>query len=234
MRGGAAKGGDVIDEIRLDSTTGGGDDPAPPEATRVIVVDDHPSYAHGLATLLSALGSIDVVAIAHDADVALEITSQHQPDVVLMGIRLPERSGIEATRQIRANCPDVKVAILTASNKPSDVTEAMRAGACGYLLKQSDAGQLVAGIKAIAAGETVVESSLVSTFLDPPEGGGTLSEGEVRLVKLLSEGLELATIARLLNVSESTVKRQIVRVQRKLGAGNRIQAVVAAAKRGLL
>ena len=200
----------------------------------MIVVDDHPSYAHGLASLLRVLGGIEVVAITHDAEVGVEYAAEHRPDVVLMDIRLPERSGIEATRQISAKYPEVKVAILTASNEPSDITDAIGAGAVGYLLKQSDAGQLVAGIKAVAAGRTVVEPSLLSAFRDPTEGENLLTEAEVRLLRLLSHGLELATVAKQLDVSQSTVKRQIVQVQRKLGASNRIQAVVTAAKKGLL
>ena len=225
----------MIEEIRLDSTAGGeGDDPRPPETTRVIVVDDHPSYAHGLASLLRVLGGIDVVAITHDAEMGVEYAAEHRPDVVLMDIRLPERSGIEATRQIRAKCPEVKVAILTASNEPSDITDAISAGAAGYLLKQSDAGQLVAGIKAVAAGQTVMEPSLLSAFPDARRDENLLTEMDVRLLKLLSAGLELSAVARQLDVSLSTVKRQIVQVQRKLGASNRIQAVVAAARKGLL
>ena len=234
MEGGAAKGGEVNEEIGLKSSPSEGhDDPRSHGATRVVVVDDHPSYAHGLASLLKVLGGIDVVAITHDAEMGVEYAAEHRPDVVLMDIRLPEGSGIEATRRIRATCPEVKVAILTASHEPSDVTDAMTAGAVGYLLKQSDAGQLVAGIKAVAAGQTVVEPTL-SPNPSSDEGDTRLTEMEVRLLRLLSRGLELANVASQLNISQSTVKRQIVQIQKKLGVGNRIQAVVAAARRGLL
>ena len=224
----------MIDEIRLDSKGGDEGDPRPPQATRVIVVDDHPSYAHGLASLLRVLGGIDVVAITHDAEAGVEYAAEHRPDVVLMDIRLPERSGIEATRKIRAQCPEVKVAILTASNEPADISEAISAGAAGYLLKQSDAGRLVAGIKAVAAGQIVMEPSLLTAFPNADRDEHLLTEMDVRLLKLLSGGLELSAVARQLDISLSTVKRQIVQVQRKLGASNRIQAVVAAARKGLL
>lgn len=234
VESGAAKGGEVNEEIRLDPSTGEGhDDPRSPEVTRVVVVDDHPSYAHGLASLLKVLGGIDVVAITHDAEMGVECAAEYLPDVVLMDIRLPEGSGIEATRRIRAKCPEVKVAILTASNEPSDVADAMTAGAVGYLLKQSDAGQLVAGIKAVAAGQTVVEPTL-SPHASSDESDHRLTEMDVRLLRLLSRGLELANVAGQLNISQSTVKRQIVQIQKKLGVSNRIQAVVAAARRGLL
>jgi two-component system NarL family response regulator len=200
----------------------------------LLIVDDHPSYVEGLATLMTKLADLQVVAVAYDADTALAKVEAHQPDLVLMDIRLPDRSGIEATREIRARYPSVKVVILTASDEPSDVQEAMREGACGYLLKQSDVGQLAAAVDAIYAGETVVESSLMSALINPQSQPAALDEQEVRLLKLLSRGHELSTIARELCVSESTVKRQTVQVQKKLGAHNRIQAVVEAVKRGLL
>ncbi len=201
---------------------------------RLLLVDDHPSYAQGLATLLKALGNLEVVAIAHDAEDAVSQTEEYRPDLVLMDIRLPERSGIDATRKIRALFPHVKVVILSASAEPSDVQEAMKAGACGYLLKQSDAGRLAAAIQAVHAGETVVDQSLMSGLFDAAPGSAALDDSELHLLKLLSRGLELSTLAREICVSESTVKRQIAQIQKKLGVDNRIQAVVAAAKRGLL
>lgn len=201
---------------------------------RLLIVDDHPSYAEGVGTLLTKLADLEVVSVAHDAPTAMAEVEAHRPDLVLMDIRLPERSGIEVTQKIRAQFPDVKVVILTASDEASDVQEAMRAGASGYLLKQSDAGQLAAAIEAVYAGETVVESSVMRALVDPIPGTDVLDEGEINLLKLLAKGLELSRVARETCVSESTVKRQIAQVQRKLGVDNRIQAVVAAAKRGLL
>lgn len=201
---------------------------------RLMIVDDHPSYVEGLATLMTNLADLEIVAVAYDADTALEQVNLHLPDLVLMDLRLPERSGIEVTRKIRAQYPTVKVVILTASDEPSDVQEAMRVGARGYLLKQSDIGKLAAAVEAIHAGETVVESRLVNALIDPGPEATALEDHEVHLLKLLSRGHELSTVARELCVSESTVKRQIAQVQKKLGAHNRIQAVVEAAKRGLL
>lgn len=218
----------MIDELSL--RQGNGHQGRP----RLLIVDDHPSYAEGMATLLTKLADLEIVSVAHDANSAMAEVEAHHPDVVLMDIRLPERSGIEITRKIRAQYPEVKVAILTASDEAADVQEAMRAGACGYLLKQSDAGQLAAAIDAIYAGETVVESSLMRALVDPAPGSGALDDSEINLLKLLAKGFELSRIAREVCVSESTVKRQIAQVQRKLGVDNRIQAVVAAAKRGLL
>ncbi len=182
--------------------------------------------------MLTKLGDIEVVSIAHAPEEALAATETHQPDLVLMDIRLPERTGIEATKEIRARFPGVKVAVLTASTDASDVQEAMKAGASGYLLKQSDAGDLVAGIAAIHAGKTVIEPSVLSSLDDSDREA--LSAQDLQLLKLLAKGIELSAIARELSVSESTVKRHVVQVQRKLGVENRIQAVVAAATRGFL
>ncbi|MDP9067056.1 MAG: response regulator transcription factor [Actinomycetota bacterium] len=223
----------MIDELNFPQFGDESDD-GRAQRPRVVIVDDHPSYAEGMATLLRAIGDLDVVGIAHDGNEAITQTEAHRPDLVLMDIRLPERSGIEATRKIRSLFPDVKVVVLSASTEPSDVQDAMKAGACGYLLKQSHAGRLASAVRAALAGETVIDQSLMTDLVEPEEGRGALDEGELHLLKLLSRGLEISTIARQISVSESTVKRQIAQVQKKLGVDNRIQAVVAAAKRGLL
>lgn len=201
---------------------------------RVVIVDDHPSYAQGMASLFEALGGIQVVGLAHSAEDALAQAGRHRPDVVLMDIRLPERSGVEVTRRIRCQFPEVKVVALSASSEKEDVQGAMRGGASGYLLKQSDAGELAAAIKAVHAGQTVVEPSLVATLLAPEREADSLDEHDIYLLKLLARGWELSRIGKEMSVSESTVKRHLVQIQAKLGVTNRIQAVVAAATRGLL
>lgn len=218
----------MIDEmsLRRKSETG----PRP----RLVIVDDHSSYVEGLATLLTKQADLEVVSVAFDAESALAQVEAHLPDLVLMDIRLPERSGIEVTRKISAQFPSVKVVILTGSDEPSDVQEAMSAGACGYLLKRSDVGELAAAIETVYAGETVVDPTLGRAPVKSPPEGDLLDDGEIHLLKLLAKGFELARVAREILVSESTVKRQITQVQTKLGADNRIQAVVEAAKRGLL
>lgn len=201
---------------------------------RVVIVDDHPSYAQGLGTLLSALGGIEVVGLAHSARAALEQTALHRPDVVVMDMRLPERSGIEVTAKIRAQLPEVKVVILSGSAEREDVQGAMSAGASGYLLKQSNAGDLATAIKAVHAGQTVIEPSLVATLLTSDPQGAALDDQEIYVLRLLARGWELSRVAKEISVSESTLKRQVAQIQKKLGVSNRIQAVVAAATRGLL
>lgn len=201
---------------------------------RVLIVDDHPSYAQGIAHLLALLGGMDVVALAHSATDAIEETARHVPDVVVMDIHLPEGSGIEVTAKIRANFPQVRVVALSASCERSDVHGAIRAGASGYLLKQSDAGELAAGIRAVHAGQTVVEPSLIPMLFSTEPEPDHLDERDIYLLKLLGRGWELSRIAKEICVSESTVKRHLVQIEKKLGVTNRIQAVVAAATRGLL
>ena len=187
----------------------------PPERPiRVLIVDDHPSYAQGMASLLSTLGGVEVVALAHSAEAALEQTAAHLPEVVVMDIRLPEISGIEVTRKILSEFPSVKVVALSASSEKEDVKGAMRPGASGYLLKQSDAGELAAGIKAVHAGQTVVEPSLVPILLSPDGADDLVSDQEICLLRLLSRGWELSRIAKEMHVSESTVKRQSRRSKR--------------------
>lgn len=201
---------------------------------RVVIVDDHPSYAQGMASLFGALGGIQVVGLAHSAEEALIQTGRHLPDIVLTDIHLPGQSGVEITRRIRSEFPQVKVVALSASSKKEDVHGAIRAGASGYLLKQSDAGEVAAAIKAVHAGQTVVEPSLITTLLASPHERDLLDEQDIYLLKLLARGWELSRVAKEINVSESTVKRQLAQVQSKLGVTNRIQAVVAAATKGLL
>ncbi len=221
----------MIDEHIFQQSRRSDDEHAP---VRVVIVDDHPSYAQGMASLFETLGGIEVVGLAHSAEEALAQTARHLPDIVLMDIRLPGQSGIEITRRIRFEFPEVKVVALSASSEKEDVHGAIRAGASGYLLKQSDAGELATAIKAVHAGQTVVEPSLIATLLAGDHERDLLDEQDIYLLKLLARGWELSRVAKEINVSESTVKRQLAQVQSKLGVTNRIQAVVAAATRGLL
>ncbi len=205
------------------------------EPIRVMTVDDHPTYAHGLKTLLSALADdIVVVGVATSGAEALDLIAQKCPDVVLMDVRMPQLDGIEVARKVHQLFPDVKVVMLTVSEDARDVHAAITSGLHGYLSKDVDPDQLIAAIRAVHSGEIVLAPFAASVSFSDSGTVAPLSDAEVHLLRLLSQGHDYVGVARELAVSESTVKRMVHEVQRKLGAENRIQALVIAAKRGIV
>lgn len=202
---------------------------------RVVAIDDHPTYAHGLKSLLSALADdVEVVAVATNCQDGVEVVADHVPDVVLLDLRMPTFDGLEAARKIHELFPDVRIMMLTVSEDPRNVHSALVAGAMGYLTKDVEPEQLIAAIRAVHAGEVVLSPFAASvSFADVAETA-PLTDAETHILKLLARGCEHASIAREVAVSDSTLKRMIHGVQRKLGVENRIQAVVVAAKRGLI
>jgi DNA-binding NarL/FixJ family response regulator len=204
------------------------------EIITVVVVDDHPSYGHGLKALLETLSTeIRVLAVATDAEEGLRVVEREQPDVVLHDIQMPNREGVEAAKKICALFPSIKVVMLTVSEDPSDIAETVRAGARGYLSKQVQPEELISAVKAIAAGEVVLGTEALSVLMDE-RTQSPLGDSEIAILRLLSEGLEHARIANEMAMSESSLKRRIRDIERKLGVNNRIQAVAMAAKRGLI
>jgi DNA-binding NarL/FixJ family response regulator len=204
------------------------------EIITVVVVDDHPSYGHGLKALLETLSTdIRVLAVATDAEEGLRVVEREQPDVVLHDIQMPNREGVEAAKKICALYPSIKVVMLTVSEDPSDIAETVRAGARGYLSKQVQPEELISAVKAIAAGEVVLGTEALSVLMDE-RTQSPLGDSDIAILRFLSEGLEHARIANEMAMSESSLKRRIREIERKLGVNNRIQAVAMAAKRGLI
>ena len=204
------------------------------EIITVVVVDDHPSYGHGLKALLETLSTdIRVLAVATDAEEGLRVVEREQPDVVLHDIQMPNREGVEVAKKICALYPSIKVVMLTVSEDPSDIAETVRAGARGYLSKQVQPEELISAVKAIAAGEVVLGTEALSVLMDE-RTQSPLGDSDIAILRFLSEGLEHARIANEMAMSESSLKRRIREIERKLGVNNRIQAVAMAAKRGLI
>ncbi|MEO7804241.1 MAG: response regulator transcription factor [Actinomycetota bacterium] len=200
---------------------------------RVIVVDDHPSYAKGLQMLLRSVApDIEVVTIAHDAKSAIEAVGSHMPDVVLMDIRMPSGGGILATEQVRDLYPVVKVVMLTVSEDDHDVYEAMRLGASGYLPKKIEVEELVSAVRAIHGGQVVISPLVAGKLLGAQQDEVPLTPMERQLLRLVAEGHDNVQIADRLAVSESTLKRNLRNILDKLHLQNRIQAAVYAAKKG--
>src|ERR671925_717861 len=214
------------------------------ETPRVLIVDDHDLFRTGLRNLLEEQG-LDVVAEAANGQAALHVVADLAPDVVVMDLNMPGISGVEATRQLSAVAPLTRVVVLTISADDADVINAVMAGACGYLLKDSSIQQLVAGIRAAAAGESLISPQIAAKLLQRLRAGGAdelaaetiraeLSDRELEVLRLIANGKDNAEIARELFISPKTVKNHISNILMKLQIENRIQAAVYAVRSGIV
>jgi DNA-binding NarL/FixJ family response regulator len=215
---------------------------------RVLIVDDEELVRTGLRLILEAEPDLTVVGTASDGAAGVAGVQRFRPDVVLMDIRMPGLDGLAATRQILEKPGDVacKVVILTTFDVDEHVYEALRAGASGFLLKDVPADQLVHAIRVAAAGEALLAPSvtrrLISAFTRrapvtqsaATAGLADLTSREVEVLTLLAEGLSNAEIAGRLFLGEATVKTHVARILMKLGVRDRVQAVIAAFRAGLV
>jgi DNA-binding NarL/FixJ family response regulator len=213
---------------------------------RTLVADDQEVVRAGFSALLDTQPDVTVVASAADGAEALRLSVEHQPDVVLMDVRMPVMDGIEATRQICAangDCP--RILILTTFDLDEYVYDALQAGASGFLLKDVPAETLFEAVRVIAAGEALLAPAitrrLIAEFarLRPrphatPNGLGALTQRETEILGLVAEGLSNREIALRLVLSDETVKTHVSHVLRKLGLRDRAQAVVVAYESGLV
>jgi DNA-binding NarL/FixJ family response regulator len=215
-----------------------------PEQPRVLLVDDHDLFRTGLVNLLTEQG-IHVAGEAADGETAVRLVRDLAPDVVVMDLNMPGISGVEATREITTAAPRTRVVVLTISAEDGDVVSAVMAGACGYLLKDSSIQQLVAGIRAAAAGDSLISPQIAAKVLQllraqtagagkPESLRAELSERELEVLKLIAIGKDNAEIARELFISPKTVKNHISNILMKLQIENRIQAAVYAVRSGLV
>ena len=207
---------------------------------RVVVVDDHDVFRQGLVKLLGE-HQLDVVGEAADGEQALKAVSRLAPDVVVMDLSLPRLSGLETIGRLGLVAPSARVLVLTISADEVDVTKAILAGACGYLLKDASIEQIVDGIRAAAAGESLISSKVATTLLERVRSTGVetserveLSEREVEVMRLVAEGMDNTAIGQALFISPQTVKNHISNILTKLQMDNRIQAAVYAVRRGLV
>ena len=211
---------------------------------RVVLVDDHDLFRTGLVNLLREHG-VQVVGEAENGHNALRLVRELAPDVVVMDLNMPGMSGVEATRQISSVAPLTRVVVLTISTDDGDVTDAVMAGACGYLLKDASVQQLIAGIRAAAAGESLISPQIAAKVLQLLRAQGTtagpvkgiraeLSDRELEVLKLIAIGKDNAEIARDLFISPKTVKNHISNILMKLQIDNRIQAAVYAVRSGIV
>jgi DNA-binding NarL/FixJ family response regulator len=208
---------------------------------RVVIADDQALMRAGFRMLLEAQGDIEIVGEAANGAEALEAVRRTSPDVVLMDIRMPVMDGVEATRRM----PGVRVVILTTFDLDEYVVDALRAGASGFLLKDSPPEDLVRAIRTAAAGDALLSPAVTRRLLDavvprllerrpPPRALDALTERELDVLRLVAEGLANAEIADRLVVTEATVKTHVSHVLAKLGLRDRVQAVVYAYDVGLV
>ncbi|MEU6604146.1 response regulator transcription factor [Streptomyces shenzhenensis] len=213
---------------------------------RVLIADDQEMVRQGFTVLLNTQPDIEVVAQAVDGLDAVAKVGDIAPDVVLMDIRMPELSGIEATRRITVDNPDIKVLVLTTFDLDEYVYEALRAGASGFLLKDASADKLAEAVRVVAAGDALLApgitrrliaefSRLRGTRRAPlKQRVGDLTERETEVLALIAQGLSNAEIAEQLVVAEQTVKTHVSRILVKLGLRDRTQAAVFAYESGLV
>jgi DNA-binding NarL/FixJ family response regulator len=210
-------------------------------AIRVVVADDHPVFRSGLRTLIEDSDRLEFAGEAADGDEAIRLCHEHRPDVVLMDIRMPGTSGVEATRRIVAELPAVGVLMLTMLEDDTSMFAALRAGARGYVLKGAAPDEIIRAIVAVAAGEALFGAAVarrIAGFLQPDQRAHhhpfpVLSSRERDILELVAAGKTNAAIADSLALSEKTIRNNITNIFAKLHVADRAQAIVKARQAGL-
>ncbi len=210
---------------------------------RVLLVDDHDLFRTGLRNLLEEQG-VQIVGEAASGSEAVSFVREEAPDVVVMDLNMPGMNGVDATREIAQLAPLTRVVVLTISDQDGDVMDAIMAGACGYLLKDSSIHDLIVGIRSAAVGEALISPHIATKVLQRVRAASTgessaspladLSEREVEVLRLIANGKDNAEIATELSISPKTVKNHISNILMKLQIENRIQAAVYAVRSGIV
>jgi DNA-binding NarL/FixJ family response regulator len=212
---------------------------------RVVIADDQDLVREGLRMMLEAEGDIEVVAEAGDGAQALDEARAHDPDVLLMDIRMPRLDGLQATARLTTSNARVRVLMLTTFDLDEYVYRAMKAGASGFLLKDSSRLQLAAAVRTVAAGDALLAPAVTRRLIEdfchrpPPSAGlpaaaAELSGRELEVLRLIARGLSNAEIASELFLSDATIKSHVARTLSKLGVRDRVQAVVLAYESGIV
>ena len=204
---------------------------------KVLIADDQTAIREALATLLQTMPGIDVVGLAADGEEAITLTDHLAPDVVLMDLRMPRIDGVEATRHIRAEHPNVQVVVLTTYADDESIITALRAGAIGYLTKDAGRDHIRRALDAAAAGQAVLDPAVQARLaevasLPKPAASAALPDGlterEAEVLQLIATGLSNTEIATRLFVSEATVKTHVNRIFAKTASRDRAQAIAYA------
>jgi DNA-binding NarL/FixJ family response regulator len=200
---------------------------------RILTVDDHPLLRAGIAGLIADEPDMILVAEAENGRDAVDQFARHRPDVTLMDLQMPDMDGFEALQAIRTRTPDARIVILTTYPGDAQVVRALKAGACGYLLKSTLRKELLSTIRAVYAGKRAL-SPEVTYQVAEHLGDDQLSPMEVRVLRMIADGNSNKDIATALNVSEEAIKGQVRNILAKLGAKDRTHAAVLGIKRGII
>jgi DNA-binding NarL/FixJ family response regulator len=200
---------------------------------RIMAVDDHPLFRQGIAAVISVQADLKLVAEAANGREAIQQFRTHRPDVTLMDLQMPEMSGLDAIRAILGEFPDARIIVLTTYAGDVQVLRALKAGACGYLLKEALHREVLETIRAVHAGKKAL-SPEISFELAEHVSDDQLTPGEVRVLRLIAEGKANKEIAARLSLSEETVKWQVRNILSKLGVTDRTQAAMVGLKRGII
>ena len=203
------------------------------ESIRILIVDDHPLLLEGISLVVDHEADMQLVGSAATGREAVEMYEKLRPGLVLMDLRLPDMSGIDAMVAIRAKSPTAKVVILTTFEGDAEVNRALTAGAAGYLLKTMPRKQIVESMRAIHAGRRRIDPGVAANLAEHM-GQEVLSQREVEILKQVAEGSRNKEIAAQLALSEETIKSHMKNILEKLGAADRTQAVSIAVRRGIM
>jgi len=210
-----------------------------------LIVDDQTVVREGLAAILGTDPEIEIVGLAGDGQEALQLVAETQPDVVLMDLKMPVLNGVQATQRLRRSHPEVYILILTTYAGDQWVFDALRAGASGYLLKDTRRDELIAAVKGTAEGKSYLDPSVAARVMQqaiasPPGAGPAaapiepLTERELQVLRLLTKGYSNPAIAQRLHLARGTVRNYVSVILQKLGVSDRTQAAVEAIRHGLL
>ena len=209
------------------------------QAIRVLITDDHLIVREGLRLILETSDEIEVVGEAEEGGVCLQMAAEHQPDVVLMDLQMPKMDGLTAIERLRREQPQIAIVILTTYNEDEMMLKGLRAGARGYLLKDTDRQTLLDTIRAAARGETLLQPEILSRALAasaPPQAKNALdlTGRELEVLRAAALGERNKEIARRLGITERTVKAHLTSIYNKFGVDSRGAAIAVAAKQALL
>lgn len=211
---------------------------------RILIVDDHPVFRQGVRQVLEKCADLEIIGEADNVESAIAFVRREKPDTVLLDITLPGLSGIDMTRQLHSECPEIKVVIFSMHGSEGYILQALDAGANGYVLKGADAQNIIEAIRSVQRGEyflcSQIRGDIIGRFLSERKGGmrlrsyDVLSDREQQVFRLLAEGYSTIQIADMLFVSPKTVEKHRVNVMKKLRLGNLVELTKYAISLGIV